>query len=136
MGTTRLRAQDGFIREILWLALTIAVIAVVLLDGMALFGTHQGAHDSASQAADEARTEYADSQSITAAKHAAASSVEANGDVMADFATVHDAEGMLQFRVTVKGTAETYGFKYLRYIPGMKKWVYQVSHPVAVESSQ
>ena len=35
--SSRLRRQDGFIREILWVALIIAIIAVVILDGMAIF---------------------------------------------------------------------------------------------------
>ena len=51
LRNSRLRSQDGFIREILWVALVIAIIAVVLLDGMSIFTAHQSARDDSSAAA-------------------------------------------------------------------------------------
>ena len=59
MRTAPLTRQDGFIREVVWLAVIVAVVAVVLLDAMALFNAHQSSHDNASSAAREAQTEYA-----------------------------------------------------------------------------
>lgn len=135
MQTSSLRRQDGFIREILWVALVLGVIALVALDGMALFGAHQSAHDVASQAAGEARNAFAETQSVAAAKAAALQAVEKNGDVMVDFGTTTGFGGEQAFVVTVKGHTDTYAFKYLRYIPGLKGWVKTVSNPVAEEPS-
>ena len=56
---SRLRSQDGFIREVVWIVVILTIIAVVILDGMAIFNAYQSAGDSATNAAEQARTEYA-----------------------------------------------------------------------------
>ncbi len=59
MSSARLRRQDGFIREILWLVVILAVLAVVVLDGLSLFSVNQSVKGDAERAAEEAHTEYA-----------------------------------------------------------------------------
>ena len=58
-------------RDVIWIAVILLVIAVVILDGMAIFRAYQSADDAAS-AAEEALTEYAQTTDVTAAKLAAA----------------------------------------------------------------
>jgi len=133
--SSRFTRQDGFIREILWVCLVIAIIAVVLLDGMAIFSAHQSVHDETTTAANVARTEYAQSQSLGAAKQAAEEHIRHSGDVMVAFSSARGAEGTLVFTVEAKATAEPYACKYLKYIPGLKKWVERTTHPVATGTS-
>lgn len=131
LRTERLRRQDGFIREILWVALAIAIVAFVLLDAMALFTTHQSVGDNAATAARDARTEYAQTLSLPAAKIAAQQYLAKSGTELVAFSTERSPEGALVFKVKAKAEADTYVFKYLGMIPGLKKWVERTTHPVA-----
>jgi hypothetical protein len=134
MLSARLRRQDGFIREILWMALTIAVVAVVLLDALALFNAHQTAHDNARSAALAARQVYAQTSNLAQAQAAAQSTLTGRGDKLISFSTSHDLSSDLVFTVEAQGHAKTYVFKYLRYV-GLKKWVNTLSNPMAAEPS-
>ena len=130
MDGARLRRQDGFIREILWLALILAILAVVVLDGLALFTAHQSVKDDADTAAEEARTEYAQSQDLGAAKLAAEQYlIKANKKFIA-FSAATGVDGGLVITVKARAHADTYAFKYLRYV-GLKKWVDQMTNPTA-----
>jgi tRNA U34 2-thiouridine synthase MnmA/TrmU len=71
MASRRWRAEDGFIREILWLGLIILIVAVAVLDGLAIFWANQSVKDDALRAARAASTEYVQTQSTSAAKLAA-----------------------------------------------------------------
>lgn len=135
VSTTRLRRQDGFIREVLWLCLVLAIIAIVLLDGMAIFGGHQSAKDDADQASQEARTAYAQSQDVDQARTAADQYLLKSGDELAGFEVTKNLAGDIAFEVTAKTEVKTYGFKYLAYIPPLKKWVRHVEHPRATETA-
>lgn len=134
MFSARLRRQDGFIREILWVALAIAVVAVVLLDAMALFNAHQSVHDNASTAANAARDEYAQTSSAAQAKAVATQYLAKSGDQLIAFSTGRGLDSNLAFTVVAKGHAKTYAFHYLSYV-GLKKWVDTMSNPTASESS-
>ena len=134
MLSARLRRQDGFIREILWLGLAIAVIAVVLLDAMALFSAHQSTHDNASAAATAARDDYSQTTDVAQAKAAAQESLARNGDNLIAFSTGRDVNTDLVFTVEAQGHAHTYVFHFLRYV-GLKKLVNTLSDPTAAEGS-
>ena len=128
MLSARLRRQDGFIRQIFWLAVTIAIVAVVLLDAMSLFSNHQSGHDNAAAAAKAARDEYSQTTDVGSAKVAAQES-------LAKFSSSTGAAdtGPI-FTVTDQAHAHTYVFGLLRYV-GLKKWVNTVSNPIATEDS-
>ena len=134
MLSARLRRQDGFIREILWLGLAIAVVAVVLLDAMALFNAHQSTHDNASAAATAARDDYSQTTDVAQAKAAAQESLARNGDKLIAFSTGRDVNTDLVFTVEAQGHAHTYVFHFLRYV-GLKKLVNTLSDPTAAEGS-
>jgi hypothetical protein len=135
MDGAHLRRQEGFIRGILWLALILAIGAAALLDGMAIFTAHQSAKDDAATAAQEARNTYAVSQSVAAAKLAAGQYLLKANDRMTSFATSQTSDGNILFTVGAKAHADTYAFKYLAHVPGLKKWVTGVTNPTAVRSS-
>ena len=131
----RLRGQDGFIREVVWIAVILLVIAVVILDGMAIFSAYQSA-DDATSAAEEARTEYAQTLSVPAAKLAAEQYLAKSGIEMTSFKAVQTADGTVKFTVTATSTADTYVFGYLGKIPPLKDWVDRTTHPTRTGSAE
>jgi Tfp pilus assembly protein PilV len=135
MRTARRSGQDGFIREVVWLAVIVAVIAVVLLDAMALFNAHQSSHDDAAAAVKEAQTEYAQSVNVAQAKLAAQQYLDKSGVKLVTFKATGVVDGSMGFAVTASTHAKTYAFKYLRYVPGCKDWVKRMANPVSTESS-
>lgn len=134
MLSARLRRQDGFIREIFWLGVTIAIVAVVLLDAMSLFSAHQSGHDNARAAAQAARDQYSQTMDVASAKAAARASLAKGGDKLVKFDTSRDSESDLVFTVEARSHAHTYAFHFLSYV-GLKKWVNMVSNPTAAESA-
>ncbi len=127
--TSYLRRQDGFIREILWVAVVIAIIAVVVLDGISIFTAHQAVANDTQTAAREARTEYAQSLSLPSAKIAAEQYLSKSGLELLAFSSEKGAEGTAVFTVEAQADAETYLFEYLRYIPGLDSWVERMTQP-------
>ena len=134
MNSARLRRQDGLIREAIWLFVIIAVIAVVVLDGLALFHANQSVRDAATTAANEARAAYSQSPTLASAKLAAQQYLARTGDTFVGMTTSQAADGTITFSVTARAHADTYAFKYLRYV-GLKKWVQQTSNPSVTRSS-
>jgi len=127
--------QDGFIREVVWLVVIVGVIAVVLLDALALFNTHQTSHDAAASAVREAQTEYAQSLSVAQAKLAAQDYLRKSGARLVSLETTGLVEGSMGFAVTATARAKTYAFRYLGKVPGLEDWVDGVVNPVSTESS-
>lgn len=136
MRTSRLRGQDGLIREAFYILLVIGILAVVLLDAMALLNAHQGLADDTQAAADAARNAYAEAVSASAGKEAAAQSLNAAGATLVSVKAFRTADGVVAFTVTAKDHADTYAFKYLRVVPGLKKWTYKMLNPEATRTSE
>jgi Flp pilus assembly protein TadG len=132
----RLRSQDGFIREAIWIFVILTVIAVVILDGMAIFNAYQSAGDSATNAADAARTDYAQTTNAADAKLAADEYLAKKGLEMKGFKAVQTPDGTVQFTVTARATADTYAFHYLASIPPLKDWVERTLHPTRTGNAQ
>jgi Flp pilus assembly protein TadG len=130
----RLRRQDGLIREAIWLVVIIAIIAVVVLDAFALFHANQSVRDAASAAANEARNAYSQTPTLAAAKLAAQDYLNQTGVTLVALSSTRATDGSITFTVTARAHADTYAFKYLRYV-GLKKWVQQTSNPSVTRSS-
>jgi hypothetical protein len=133
MDGTRWRGQDGFVREILWMALVIVVIAVIVLDGIAIFSAHQTVKDEAAQAARAASTEYVQSPSPDSARLAALGELQGNNLRLTHFTVSTAPDGSPMFTVTARAHADTRLFRYLSYL-GLKKWVNKVTNPSATGS--
>lgn len=132
----RLRNQDGFIREVTWVVVILAIIAIVILDSMAIFSAYQSAREDATTAAKEARTEYAQSVNMRAAKLAAEQYLAKSGLDLVEFSTERTEEDTTRFTVTARATADTYAFRYLGAIPQLKKWVNRMTSPVRTGSAE
>jgi hypothetical protein len=134
MQSARLRRQDGFIREALWLVLSLAILAVVVLDGLAIFTAQQSVKGDARTAAADAQTEYVQTLDLTAAKLAAQQYlIKANKRLVA-FSSSTGLDGATVITVKAKAHADTYVFKLLRYV-GLKKWVDQMTNPSGTGTS-
>jgi hypothetical protein len=134
--SARLRSQDGFIREVVWIFVTLAIIAVVILDGMAIFNAYQSAGGGSADAAQAGLTEYAQSTSMTAAKLAAEQHAAKKGMEIVKFSVGKTPEGNYEVTVTGKTSADTYAFHYLGMIPPLEDWVERTTHPVRTDSAQ
>jgi hypothetical protein len=134
--SSRLRGQDGFIREVLWVALVIAIIAVIVLDGMAIFTAHKSVSDDSTSAARDAHDEYAQSLNVPAAKLAAEQYLAHSDLELVKFSATQAVGGNVKITVTAKATAHTYAFKLLGAIPPLKEWVQRTTHPVGTGSSE
>lgn len=132
----RLRRQDGFIRELLWTCLVIAVIAVIVLDGMSLFTAYRSARDDAQTAAEEAMTAFAQTSDVASAKLAARQYIEKSDLEFVSFTVGQALDGTPVFTVKAKADAPTYLFKYLGIVPGLKEWTERMTHPVGSGSAQ
>lgn len=128
-----LRRQDGFVREVLWLALIVAVAALVVLDAMALLAAYRSTEDAAGAAALAARNTYFETQDVAAAERSAKASVAKNDKQFIGMDTSRSLDASVAFSVSAQGHAETYAFKYLKYV-GLKGWVERMTNPTATES--
>jgi hypothetical protein len=135
MRSARLRRQDGFIREILWLALCLTILAVIVLDGLAIFNANQSVKGDAQRAATDARTEYAQTLDPVSAKLAAQQYLIKANKTLVTFSSAPGPDGGTVITVKAKAHANTYAFKFLRYV-GLKKWVDQMTNPSATATSE
>lgn len=137
MHTVRRRRQEGLIREALYIFLAVAVVMAILLDGLAIFTAQQGARETASEAGREARATYVDTLSVEEARaDATALAASRDAELLAFTVAAPDGTTPRTFTVTVTKTAETYLFKYLRYLPGLEDWVHDVQNPVITRTTQ
>lgn len=133
---SHLRGEEGFIREVVWIVVILAVIAVVVLDGMALFNAYQSAETSSGDAAEAAVTEYAQSLDVQAAKVAANEHLAKNGLELVKFSAVRTSTSTVKFTVTAKATADTYAFRFIGVVPQFKAWEQRTTHPVRSSSAE
>jgi hypothetical protein len=130
-----LRSQDGFIREVIWIAVVLLVIGVVVLDGIAIFSAYQSADDAA-KAAREAKIEYAQSLDVPLAKLAAQHYLIRSGLEMIDFKAARTDTGTVRFTVKAQASADTYAFRHLGRIPQLKDWVERTTHPTRTGTAE
>jgi hypothetical protein len=135
MHSARLRRQDGFIREIFWLAVILAILAIVVLDGLAIFSAQQSVKGDAERAAEEARTEYVQTPDLAAAKLAAQQYLIKSNKKLVAFSSTTGLDGGVVITVKAKAHADTYAFKLLRYI-GLTKWVNQMTNPTGTGTAE
>jgi hypothetical protein len=135
MHIARLRRQDGFIREIIWLAVILAILAVVVLDGLAIFSAHQSVKGDAERAAEEAHMEYVQTPDLGTAKLAAQQYLIKSDKRLVAFSSTTGPDGGTVITVKAKAHADTYAFKLLRYV-GLTKWVAQMTNPTGTGTAE
>lgn len=124
-----LRREDGFVRELVWVAVIIGLVAVVALDAISLFATYQRMRGDARDAAIEARRIYVQTGDTAVALSTAKRFVIAQGDEALLVSARRDAAGQPVFTVRARRHADTFAFSYLRFVPGLKDWVKRTENP-------
>ena len=114
--------SGSFMSTAVFLALVIAIIAVIVIDGSSVFYANQAAAEGAQEAANLASVEYKNSHSVARAEAAAADYCEAKELQFLEFRINRDRGST--FDVTCGKEATTYAFKY---IPVLKEMIPQES---------
>ena len=135
MHSARLHRQDGFIREILWLAVGLAILAIAVLDGLAIFSAHQSVKGDAERAAEDAHIELVQTSDLGAAKLAAQQYLIKADKKFVDFSSAAGLDGGTVITVEAKAHADTYAFKLLRYV-GLTKWVDEMTNPIGTGTAE
>jgi hypothetical protein len=134
MRGSRLREQDGFIRESIYVFLTLLVVSAIVLDAVAAIQVGQtvkgDAHDAAVAAADA----FVQTSSNDAARTQAESVLTSRGDTLLGF-SVDSRSGHAVYSVTAQRHAHTYVFHYLAKLPRIGDWVERTLNPKATRSS-
>jgi hypothetical protein len=130
----RLREQDGLIRGIIEIAVVVVVVAVVVIDALSLFSAHNNVGRDAGSAALQALQNYVTSSSDIAAEQVARSVLRGKSETLIGFSVIHTPTTV--YTVTAQAHADTYVFKLLSHVPGMKKWVHRMLYPKGTGSSQ
>lgn len=112
----KLLAEDGsFIGNVIFIAVVIAILAVVFLDSASVYSAYSRAGEATDEAVRLAYIEYKDSRNLYLTEVVAQEYCEESGLEFVSFEDL-SLEG-LEFRVTCAADADTIVFKY---IPGLK----------------
>ncbi len=130
----RAAQQSGFLRGVLWVGLTVLIVAVVALDAVALYAAYEKVHTDTDDAARQARQVLVQELSVGRAEQAARRLLESRGDELLALKTKGTGEQTV-FIVSATRHANTYVFRYLRYIPGLEAWVERTMDPTATGRS-
>jgi hypothetical protein len=136
---SRWRQQDGFVREAVQIAAVIVILAVLVLDGVAVIQTSLGVRQNATDAANQALTTYVQTENVEMAMQSASTFLKLHD------ATLLRSESALtknydpsQSRVTITAakTPHTYVFHYFQSLPwGIGTWFHKILHPQATETN-
>lgn len=111
-------SEDGsFMSTAVFLAVVVAIIAVIVIDGSSVFYANQVAADGAQEAANLAQVEYRASHSDARAESAAADSCEEKDLEFIAFKVNREAGHT--FDVTCGKQANTYAFKSIPFLKDM-----------------
>lgn len=123
-----LRGEDGsFMGNVIFLAIVIAIVGIIVIDGTAVFYVSQSVGETTQVAANLAADEFKLTQSDIRAENAAADHCEAKELEFMKF-KVNWEEGHT-FDVTCGRDVETYVFKYLPFLD-------ELLHQQATKTSQ
>ena len=140
VALSRWQRQDGFVREAVWAAAIIVIVAVIVLDVVSVVNASLAVRQNATDAADQALSTYVQTESTTMAMDSASSFLKFHD------ATLLKSESRLtwsmavpnQARVTITAAKlpHTYVFHYFQSLPwGLGPWFHKLLHPQATESN-
>ncbi|MGO8685518.1 MAG: hypothetical protein ACLQUT_13235 [Thermoleophilia bacterium] len=135
MKFDRWREEDGLIRGPLRLLVTLAILAVIVLDSFAVISANQKVRSDATTAASTARSTYVQSGSVPAAQQAADNLLSGAGD-RALSVSVDSSSGEPVFTVSATRLAKTYVLKYGVHLPWVGKQIDRWLHPRGTGTSQ
>jgi hypothetical protein len=134
---SRLRRQDGFVRETIKYFAIFVVFLVMILDAVAVLQVQLSVRDNAKSAAQEAQQQFVSGGSTKQAQMAAKSYLDSK-DARYISATVTPGVngGDPVVTVVAERSAHTYVYHYFEKLPwGLGKRVTNLLNPTAVENS-
>jgi len=108
------------VNNIIFFGLVIAVMGIIVIDGLSIFSTYQLVDETTEDAAKQAKYEYDTKKSDIAAENSAADICEENGLIFEEFDIRYDFGHT--YKVTCTKEADTYVFKH---IPWLKDFTIQ-----------
>jgi hypothetical protein len=138
VGLSRWQRQDGFVREVVYAAAILVIVAVIVLDVVSVVNTSLGVRQNATDAANQAFSTYVQSDNTDIAMASAATFLKNHNATMlkGESHLTSSAGGPEQARVSITAakTPHTYLFHYFQSLPGIGPWFHKILHPQATET--
>ena len=126
-------------REAVEIAAVIVVLAVLVLDGVAVIQTSLGVRQNATDAANQALTTYVQTENVDMAMQSASTFLKLHDAVLLrseSTLTKNYDPSQSRVRVTAAKTPHTYVFHYFQSLPwGIGHWFHKILHPQATETN-
>ncbi len=140
MRHSRWQRQDGFIRESVKFAAVIVIVAVLVLDAMSVINATLGVRQNAADAADQALTEFIQTNSPTMALDSASTFLKLHNSILLREGSnlSPSIQGPGQATVTIQASKKphTYVLHYFQKLPwGIGPWFHKVLNPSATETN-
>lgn len=139
VGLSRWQRQDGFVREVVYAAAVIVVVAVIVLDVVSVVNTSLGVRQNATDAANQAFSTYVQTESTGIAMASASSFLKYHDATLlkSESTLTSSIAGPDQARVTITAAKvpHTYLFHYFQSLPWVGPWFHKILHPQATETN-
>jgi hypothetical protein len=138
---TRWHRQDGFVRGTILIAVIIVVLAVLVLDTVAVVNASLGVRQNATDAADQALSTYVETENTGLAMASAATFLNLHDSVLIRQSSAFKPSktgGPAQSTVTITAVRQphTYVLHYLQSLPmGIGPWIHKTLNPRATETN-
>jgi len=137
---SRWQRQDGFLRGVITFAVIIVVVAVLVLDAIAVINAQLGVRQNATDAANQALSNFVLTSNPAVALDSASAFLKIHGSVMIrhESKLTPSAQGPGQATVTIAAFKKpnTYVLHYFQSLPGgMGRWFHKILNPHAVETN-
>jgi hypothetical protein len=139
VALSRWHRQDGFVREAVWAAAIIVIVAVIVLDVVSVVNASLAVRQNATDACDQALSTYVQTESTAMAMDSASSFLKFHDAILlkSESKLVSSLATPNQARVTITAAKvpHTYVFHYFESLPwGVGPWFHKVLRPQATES--
>jgi len=138
VGLSRWQRQDGFVREVVYTAAILVIVAVIVLDVVSVVNTSLGVRQNATDAANQAFSTYVQTDNSGIAMTSASTFLKLHDATMlkGESHLTSSPAGPDQARVSITATKtpHTYLFHYFQSLPWVGPWFHKVLHPQATET--
>ena len=140
MRLSRWHRQDGFVRGSILIAAVIVVVAVLVLDTVAVVNASLGVRQNATDAADQALATYVETENSGMAMASASTFLKLHDSTLVKHDSVLKPTlgGPTQATVTITAVRKphTYVLHYFQTLPwGIGPWVHKTLNPRATETN-
>jgi len=138
VGLSRWQRQDGFVREVVYGAAILVIVAVIVLDVVSVVNASLGVRQNATDAANQAFSTFVQTDNTGIAMMSASTFLKLHDATMlkAESNLTQAPGGPDQARVSITAakTPHTYIFHYFQSLPWVGPWFHKILHPKATET--